>query len=55
MKLLDPNEKVLANSIPVWHESFGELVRSHTDIVAITADLSGLFAPKGAWTPRTIS
>lgn len=40
MKLLDPNEKVLSSSMPVWHESFGQLVRNHPDIVALTADLS---------------
>jgi transketolase len=40
VKLLDPNEKVLGNAMPVWHDSFGELVRSHPDIVALTADLS---------------
>ena len=40
MKLLAPDEKVLSNAMPVWHDSFGELVRSYPDIIALTGDLS---------------
>ena len=40
MKLLDPNEKVLGNAMPIWHDSFGELVKNHPDVIALTGDLS---------------
>ena len=40
MKLLDPNERVLANSMALWHDYFGEFVQNHNDVVALTGDLS---------------
>lgn len=40
MKLLDPNEKVLANSRTVWHESFSAMAERHPEVIALTGDLS---------------
>jgi transketolase len=40
VKLLDPNEKVLANSRAVWHESFADMVKKNTEVLVMTADLS---------------
>ena len=40
MKLLDPNEKIVANSMALWHDYFGEFARKHNDVIALTGDLS---------------
>ena len=40
MKLLDPNEKVLDNAMPVWHDSLGEVTKNHPNAIALAADLS---------------
>ena len=40
MKLLGPNEKVLSNVLPVWHDIYGEFVMKYPDIVTLTGDLS---------------
>ena len=40
MKILDPNERVLANSMALWHDYFGDFVQNHKDVVALTGDLS---------------
>lgn len=40
MKLLNPTEKIHANSRPIWHEALEEIGAANPNVVALTADLS---------------